>query len=145
LRESVVWNLRLSPGQAMQKATLREIEWASPKETPPLLLTIEEPVEEYGPWQWAAAFTLQEDGKLLCPAGASLWLSEVRQENAFTRAGRLSGLPDRLSMLFSDGEQCLASWAKGDRARRISAVRRLLPPLTLVECERKPVLLGPMR
>jgi hypothetical protein len=30
-------------------------------------------------------FTLQEDGKLRCPARASLWLSEVRQENAFTQ------------------------------------------------------------
>src|SRR5579859_2670349 len=28
---------------------------------------------------------LQEDGKLRCPTGASLWLSEVRQENAFTQ------------------------------------------------------------
>jgi hypothetical protein len=37
----------------------------------------------------ADAFTLQEDGKLRCPAGASLRLSEVRQENAFTRACRL--------------------------------------------------------
>jgi hypothetical protein len=37
---------------------------------------------------------LQEDGKLRCPAGASLWLSEVRQENAFTEA-RLSIWPTR--------------------------------------------------
>jgi len=93
-----VWNLRLSLGQAMQKAEVREIEWASPKETLPLPPTVDEPVEEYGPWEWAAAFgratgrfgadafTLQEDGKLRCPAGANLWLSEVRQENAFTRA-----------------------------------------------------------
>jgi hypothetical protein len=77
-----IWNLRLSLGQAMQKADLRAIEWASPKETPPLLLCIEEPVEEYGPWQWAAAFgratgrfgaeafTLQEDGKLRWEAGS---------------------------------------------------------------------------
>jgi hypothetical protein len=33
--------------------------------------------------------------------------------------------------------------AKGDRARRVSAVRRLLPPPASVE--RKPVMLGPMR
>ncbi len=25
--------------------------WASPKKTPPVLLTIEKPVEEYGPWE----------------------------------------------------------------------------------------------
>src|SRR5713226_4926714 len=42
-------------------------------------------------------------------------------------------------------EQCLASGAKGDRARRVSAFRRLLPPPAPVLVERKPVLLGPMR
>ena len=40
-------------------------------------------------------------------------------------------------------EQCLAPGAKGNRARRVSAVRRLLPPPSSVE--RKPVMLGPMR
>jgi hypothetical protein len=39
-------------------------------------------------------YRCREDGKLRCPAGASLWLSEVRQENAFTRTGRLSRLSD---------------------------------------------------
>ena len=34
--------------------------------------------------------------------------------------------------------------AKGDRARRVSAVRRLLPPPAPVPVERKPVLLGPI-
>ncbi|WP_201394232.1 transposase [Ktedonobacter sp. SOSP1-52] len=89
-------------------------------------------------------FTLQEDGKLRCPAGAYLWLSEVRQENAFTqRAVYLAYQTDcqRCSLR----EQCLAKGAKGDRARRVSAVRRLLPPPASVECERKPVLLGPIR
>jgi hypothetical protein len=149
-----VWNLRLSLGQTMQEAELREIEWASPKESPPLLLSLEEPGEEYGSWEWAAAFgrasgrfgakdfALQEDGKLRCPAGASLWLSEVRQENAFTqRAVYLAYQTDCLCC--SLREQCLASGAKGDRARRVSAVRRLLPPPTLVE--HKPVTLGPIR
>src|SRR5690348_18211220 len=42
-------------------------------------------------------------------------------------------------------EQCLASGAKGDRARRVSAERRLLPPPAPVPVERKPVLLGPIR
>ncbi|WP_201376638.1 hypothetical protein [Ktedonobacter robiniae] len=42
-------------------------------------------------------------------------------------------------------EQCLAKGAKGNRARRVSAVRRLLPPPTSVVCEQKPVLLGPIR
>jgi hypothetical protein len=42
-------------------------------------------------------------------------------------------------------EQCLASGAKGDRARRVSAARRLLPPPPPVAVERKPILLGPIR
>src|SRR5713226_7444454 len=40
-------------------------------------------------------------------------------------------------------EQCLAPGAKGDRARRVSAVRRLLPPSAVVE--HKPILLGSLR
>src|SRR5947209_12276891 len=107
-----VWNLRLSLGKTMQGGELREMEWAPPKEAPPVLVAEENPPEEYGPWQWAAAFgratgrfgaeafTLQENGRLCCPAGASLWLSEVRQENAFTKAGCLPGLSDGLSALF---------------------------------------------
>jgi hypothetical protein len=99
----------------MQGGEVREIEWAPPKEAPPVFVAEENPPEEYGPWQWAAAFgratgrfgaedfTLQENGRLRCPAGASLWLSEVRQENAFTRARCLPGLPDRLSALFPAG------------------------------------------
>jgi hypothetical protein len=69
-------------------------------------------------------------------------LSEVRQENAFTqRAVYLAYQTD--CQHCSLREQCLASGAKGDRARRVSAVRRLLPPPALVE--HKPVQLGPIR
>jgi hypothetical protein len=150
-----IWNLRLTLGKAMQGAELREIEWAPPKEAPAFLLVEENPQEEYGPWQWAAAcgratgrfgaeaFTMQEDGKLRCPAGANLWLSEVRQENAFTqRAVYLAYQTDCQPCALR--EQCLASGAKGGRARRVSAVRRLLPvPSSVVE--RKPILLGSMR
>jgi hypothetical protein len=130
-----VWNLRLSLGQKMQEVQLREIEWAPAKESPPCFEAVEDVPEEYGPWQWAAAFgratgrfgadafTLQEDGKLRCPAGANLWLSEVRQENAFTRAGRLSGLPDRLEAV------CSAGAVPGIRSqRRSGASRQRLPP-----------------
>jgi len=149
-----IWNLRLSLGQAVQKAEVREIEWAPSKKTPPTLISIEEPIEEYRPWEWAAAFgratgrfgaeafILQEDGKLRCPAGASLWLSEVRQENTFTqRAVYLAYQTD--CQCCSLREQCLASGAKGDRARRVSAVRRLLPSPASVEHQL--VLLGPIR
>ena len=149
-----VWNLRLSLGKMMQGGELREMEWAPPTEAAPLFFTWEDPPEEYGPWQCAGesgratgrftadAFTLQEDGKLRCPAGASLWLSEVRQENAFTqRAVYLAYQTDCQHCALR--EQCLASGAKGDRARRVSAVRRLLPPPATVE--RKPIVLGPIR
>jgi Transposase DDE domain len=149
-----VWNLRLALGQTMQRTELREIEWAPPKESPSFLVAAEDPPEEYGPWQWAAAFgratgrfgadafTLQEDGKLRCPAGSSLWLSEVRQENAFTqRAVYLAYQTDCQNC--SLREQCLASGSKGNRARRVSAVRRLLPSPASVE--RKPIILGAMR
>jgi hypothetical protein len=91
----------------MQGGELREMEWAPPTETAPLFLTWEDPPEEYGPWQcgfrggtsgWSlhcrSFYRGREDGKLRCPAGASLWLSEVRQENAFTRARRLSRISD---------------------------------------------------
>jgi len=151
-----VWNLRLCLGQTMQGVQVREIEWAPPKEAPAVFVAEEPSPEEYGPWQWAAAlgratgrfgaedFVLQEDGKLRCPAGASLWLSEMRQENAFTqRAVYLAYQTD--CQPCSLREQCLASGAKGDRARRVSAVRRLLPPPAPVPVERKPVLLGPIR
>jgi len=149
-----VWNLRLTLGKMMQGGELREMEWAPPTETAPLFFAWEDTPEEYGPWQCAGeagrasgrftadAFTLQEDGKLRCPAGASLWLSEVRQENAFTqRAVYLAYQTDCQHCALR--EQCLASGAKGDRARRVSAVRRLLPPPATVE--RKPIVLGPIR
>jgi Transposase DDE domain len=149
-----VWNLRLSLGHAMQGGELREIEWAPPKEAPAVLVTVENPPEEYGPWRWAAAFgratgrlgadafVLQENATLRCPAGASLWLSEVRQENAFTqRAVYVASQTD--CQHCSLREQCLASGAKGNRARRVSAVRRLLPPPASVEP--KPVILGSIR
>ena len=149
-----VWNLRLALGKMMQGGELREMEWAPSTETAPLVFAWQDPPEEYGPWQWAGesgraagrftaeAFTLQEDGKLRCPAGASLWLSEVRQENAFTqRAVYLAYQTDCLPCALR--EQCLDPRAKGNRARRVSAVRRLLPPPATVE--RKPIRLGPIR
>jgi hypothetical protein len=80
----------------MQKAELREIEWASPKKTSPPLPTIEKPVEKYGQMangprhldelpdgSRADAFMLQEDGKLRCPAGSNLWLSTRPSRECF--------------------------------------------------------------
>lgn len=109
--ESAVWNLRLALGQEMQGDKIREIEWAPAKTAPAFLVPEESPSQEYGPGPQATAFgraagrfgadsfVLQEDGTLRCPAGTHLWLSEVRQENAFTEACRLRCLPDGLSAL----------------------------------------------
>jgi len=58
----------------MQEAELREMEWAPPKEAPPLVVPLEDAPEEYGPWQWAAAF-----GRATGRFGA----------DAFTDAGRM--------------------------------------------------------
>lgn len=113
--------------QTMQEAPVREMEWAPPKEAAPVFVTEETPPEEYGPWQWAAAFgratgrfgadafVLQENGRLRCPAGASLWLSEVRQENAlyiWTKVGWLS-----LAVVLDLFSRMLARLVHGDHCR----------------------------
>ena len=139
-----IWNLRLTLGKTMQGGELRDIEWTPAKPAASVLTPEACSPQEYGPWKWAAAFgraagrlganafILQEDGTLRCPEGASLWLSEVRQENAFTQrvvyvASQMDCPHCRLR------EQCLGRNAKGNRARRISAVRRLLPSPSSVE------------
>ena len=81
-------------------------------------------------------------GQLRCPAGNSLWLSDVQQENAFTQRAVYRAYQTDCQRC-ALREQCLASGAKGDRARRVSAVRRLLPPPA--KLAREPVLLGPIR
>jgi hypothetical protein len=149
-----VWNLRLSLGKTMQEGELRQMEWAPPKEAPPSLLAVEDSPQEYGSWQWATAFgaatrrfgadafVLQGNGNLRWEARSSLWLSEVRQENAFTQRAIYRGLRTDCQPC-SLKEQCLGRGAKGDRARRVNAVRRLLPPPAVVT--RKLIVLGSMR
>lgn len=149
-----VWNLRLALGQEMQTDTIREIEWAAAKEAPPDCVAVENAPQEYGPWQWARpfgaatgrfgaeSFPLQDNGMLRCPAGANLWLNEVRQENAFTQ--RAVYVASQMDCPYCELRgQCLGRGAKGNRARRVSAVRRLLPGSSSVE--RNPHLLGAIR
>jgi hypothetical protein len=134
-----VWNLRLSLGLTMQGGKTREIEWAPVKAAPPFLVPEESPSQEYGPGPRAAAFgraagrfgadtfILQEDGTQRCPAGASLWLSEVRQEDAFIQ--RAVYVASQMDCPYCTlREQCLGRNAKGNRARRGS---RGPPSLTL--------------
>ena len=85
----------------------------------------------------------QENGTLRCPAGASLWLSEVRQETPFTQTCGLSGPTCRIASTCSYREQCLGPAAKSHRARRVSAVRHLLAGPSVAT--RTPVVVGSMR
>jgi hypothetical protein len=111
---------------------------------PPLLSASEDTSDTYGSWQWAkgggrgqiggSAFIMQNDGTLRCLAGATLWFSELRQENVFTqRAVFLASMEDCQRCTLR--EQCLRPGARGNRARRLSAVRRLLPIPATVELQ----------
>lgn len=137
-----MWNIRLSLGFATQGGELREMEWSLASERPPRICSSEQTIETYGPWQLArdsgrgqipaSAFTLQDEVSLRCPTGATLWLSELQQENAFSqRAVFVAQLDDCRPCPLR--EQCQARGAKGNRARRVSAVRRLLPAPSSVE------------
>lgn len=108
-----VWNLRLCLGQTMQGTELREIEWAPPKETPPAFGASEPPLEEYGPWQWAAAFGRAtgrfgaEDARVArgreaaLPSGGQPVVERSASRECLYPAGCLPGLPDRLSAMCS--------------------------------------------
>ncbi len=89
-----MWNLRLELGQHLSPTVMRLTEFA-PAVEPALAeepARAEEPahVVEYGPPQWArpsftggfpgAAFALQPDGTLRCPAGRPLYPQERRPE-----------------------------------------------------------------
>ena len=81
-------------------------------------------------------------GSCAVPLGLASTSGEVRQENAFTqRAVYLAYQTDCQPCVLR--EQCLAPGAKGNRARRVSVVRRLLPQPSALP--RQPIHLGPMR
>jgi hypothetical protein len=128
-----VWNLRLAMSAAGTETPLRQIEWGAAATGP--IQSLAEPAAqeepEYGPLEWARArggrlgaeaFPLQENGTLRCPHGVELWLSETRQETAFTQ---------RLIFVAKDADcapcplrgACLGRMASGNRGRRVSAVR----------------------
>src|SRR5215472_13836898 len=126
----------------MQGKELREMEWSPVQTRPPRLCSSDQSPETYGPWQLAresgrgqipaSAFTLQDEVSLLCPTGATLWLRDLRQENACTQRATYAALPEDCRQCALH-EQCVARGAKGDRARRVSAVRHLLPAPSSVE------------
>jgi hypothetical protein len=150
-----VWNLRLSLGKSMQGDELREVEWAPSKEAILPLPDPEPAPEEYGPWQLAggvgraqdqigsSSFVWQEDGKLRCPG----FCYPLAERASVRRTLSLNGLftwPTR--EIVSVALYANSVWLQEpacNRARRVSAMRRLLPPLTSIG--RKPITLGPMR
>src|SRR5258708_23264847 len=75
----------------------------------------------------------RENGRLRCPAGASLWLSEVRQENAFTQRAVSPFLPDRLSAVFPAGAVL--------GTRRPKEIARAAKAGSAVSCLHLPLLL----
>lgn len=128
-----VWNLRLAFSTGWSDTALRQMEWAPPHTGSMQSLVEPAPDDgsDYGPLEWARArggrlgaeaFPLQDNGTLRCPHGVVLWLSETRQENAFTQ---------RLIFVAKDADcapcplraVCLGRTASGKRGRRVSAVR----------------------
>jgi hypothetical protein len=130
-----VWNLRLAFAAGGAQAPLRKMEWAPlhPQTSAAQVIAEPAPREEpvYGALEWARvrggrlgaeAFALQADGTLRCPQGGARWLSETRQETAFTQ---------RLVFVARDTDcaacprrsACLGRTASGVRGRRVSAVR----------------------
>ena len=81
-----VWNLRLCLGQRMQGVQLREIEWAPPKESPPVFAAVEDVPEEYGRGPWATAF-----GRATGRFGADAFTDAGRMENSAVQRERASG------------------------------------------------------
>jgi hypothetical protein len=77
---------------------------------------------------------------LHCPAGAILWLQEQRQETPYAQR-LVFCAPLEACQPCHLREPCLGRGAQGNRARRVSAVRRLLP-LSRSPCQREGTLLA---
>ena len=127
-------------GRLMVDEPVRAIEWAPPQtaSTPNAVLPRDlplEPVEPYGPWQWARTwgrasgrlgaetFTVRADGQIQCPAGALLWPTETRQETTDTQR-RIFGASAADCRGCALRTTCLGRGASGQRARRVSMWRR---------------------
>jgi hypothetical protein len=108
-----VWNLRLSLGETMQGGNVREIEWAPAKEAPAFFVVDENPPEEDGPWQWAAAFgratgrfgaedaRVARERKAALSSGSQPVAERSTSRECLHPTGRLSSLPDGLSAMCS--------------------------------------------
>src|SRR5437660_9946010 len=94
--------------QTMQGVQVREIEWAPPKEAPAVFVAEGPSPQEYGPWQWAAAF-----GRATGRFGA---------EDARVARGREAALPSRGQPVVerSASRECVyESWLSTWPIRRI--------------------------
>ncbi len=133
-----VWNLRLTLGQTGQATPLRQIEWSPipdtlPATTPSLALE-EAKEEEYGPFHWAgdagrargrfaaSAFVrAARMGRCAVLPGPSSGAQEQRQETPYAqRLVFCAPLEECQACLLR--EQCLGRGARGNCARRVSAV-----------------------
>jgi hypothetical protein len=152
-----IWNLRLALGKQMQAEPLRDIEWAPPVETPAMPEDQPDAPTQYGPWHLSSApggakhprfgaddFVWQDDGTLQCPAGSTLRMSRIKQENAYTQ--RVIYEARRTDCLnCSLREQCRPPQSTGARGRNMSAFRHLFVLPSPQGEERPPVLRGPFR
>jgi hypothetical protein len=125
-----VWNLRLTLGQHLHEQPLREMELA-PSTAPPTSAPVP---YRYGPWQVGSgeaeesvagrSFQWQKDGTLRCPAGTTLWLTHLAQENGVTqRAVYAADLADCQGCPLR--APCLSHDANGTGPRHLTAVRHL--------------------
>lgn len=152
-----VWNWRLWAGLAHHPQAVRQTIWAAAEPELPVTEAPTPPVDEplvisqvqtpcppadagdYGPMQvagsWArsrgkfsgADFKLLDEQALQCPAGHLMYRREVRQ----SRLGDLVilfGINPRTCQQCPLKSQCLADGSKGTGGRRITVIRRKLPP-----------------
>ncbi len=96
-----VWNLRLSLGHAMQGSELRDIEWAPPKERPPLYSVSEDSPNVYGPWQWAG-----DAGRAQGRFAAEAFTDAARTEPCAVQQGRACGPANCVKRMLSPNEPC---------------------------------------
>src|SRR2546421_5604753 len=122
-----VWNLRLCLGQTMQGVQVRELEWAPAKAAPAVYGASEPSPQEYGPWQWAAAFGRAtgrfgaEDARVArgreaaLPSRGQPVVERSASRECLYPASCLPGLSDGLSAL------CFARAVSGIRSQRGSS------------------------
>jgi hypothetical protein len=136
-----IWNLRQVLGQRLQEHPGRDIEWAPPAPIPAQVeLAVEEAVT-YGPWQLASstrgasgkrlkasAFSLDPNGLVHCPQGASLVPQAALQQDTAFRQRQIWKANPKTCAACPLREACLGPEARSAAARSVSTIRLQLPP-----------------